>query len=183
MKTAIPFVSIVATLLGLFYMLTTMAPLPVVATIFLVVASWIGGSTVPTFLRTDELTPRRRPYVFKRIIDSDNPTMKYVVGSQKDIAERYWKSGTSKEEITHVAILHPDGRLYIGEAPARHSDVIKAMYIDHADGIENTQNAGFLTSRGRFVNRFEAAVLAEDCGQRRRVTGGDSRQLYSEDLW
>ncbi|MCZ7855074.1 hypothetical protein O9X81_00430 [Agrobacterium salinitolerans] len=53
------------------------------------------------------------------------------------------------------------------------------MSIDGA--VATPQAQGFITDKGRFVNRVEAFYLAHAAGQIISATNGP--QLYSEDLW
>ena len=41
---------------------------------------------------------------------------------------------------------------------------------------------GFVTNKGRFVDRKEGWVIAEAAGQIKRTTGNKG-QLFSEDMW
>lgn len=66
--------------------------------------------------------------------------------------------------------------------PARHGEVWKQFclinpYLDGGIFVE-----GFLTSRGRFVDRPEGARVADNAHQRTRFTG-PANKLFSEDLW
>ncbi len=67
--------------------------------------------------------------------------------------------------------------------PARHHTIIGTMDAQMSiDGAVATPQAqGFITDKGRFVNRVEAFYLAHAAGQITSATNGP--QLYSEDLW
>lgn len=93
-----------------------------------------------------------------------------------------------------VAVAHQwKGLTFSLPAPARHHDVIHAMAganIPHEARAPDAQ--GFLTSRGRWVSREEAAAIAEIAQQPLRpieLRGSVAdktyplRRLYSEDLW
>jgi len=60
----------------------------------------------------------------------------------------------------------------------RHHDI----FIRFGDEISrNPSDQGFFTSKGRFVNRKEAAIIAKTAGQ---VSSNFSQsRLFSEDLW
>lgn len=66
--------------------------------------------------------------------------------------------------------------------PARHGQVLHCAhrYLGISGGRE-TQ--GFLTSEGRFVNRIQARHIAHIAGQEPGNTGGQTPELFSEDLW
>lgn len=86
------------------------------------------------------------------------------------------------ETITAAALLY-DGTIYSAPPPARHHTVIRMM----ADqGLPNEamclRNQGFVTSTGRFVDRYEGARIARAAGQIiREPTPPD--MLTSEDVW
>ena len=67
--------------------------------------------------------------------------------------------------------------------PARHPTIIQTMDLEMSiDGpLATPQTQGFLTDKGRFVNRVEAYYLAYRAGQLKEAK--TTPQLYSEDLW
>lgn len=67
--------------------------------------------------------------------------------------------------------------------PARHHTIIQTMDTQMGiDGYVGSPPAqGFITDKGRFVNRVEAFYLAHAAGQIISATKGP--ELYSEDLW
>ena len=67
--------------------------------------------------------------------------------------------------------------------PARHHTIIQTMDTQMGmDGYKAISSAqGFITSKGRFVNRVEAFYLAFQSGQ--ITSDNKGPQLYSEDLW
>jgi hypothetical protein len=86
------------------------------------------------------------------------------------------------EMIIRAAIRH-DGTAYSLPAPARHHNVIALMI---GDGLPSEscrlQNQGFVTSTGRFVDRYEGFRVARAAGQLwRSPTPPD--MLTSEDVW
>lgn len=74
------------------------------------------------------------------------------------------------------------GEVYSLPAPARHGDVMRHInrHAD-ADAIIVPDDQGFLTSKGRYVNRFEARDIARLGGQAKSPQHPD--QLFSEDVW
>lgn len=86
------------------------------------------------------------------------------------------------ERITASALRTPMMLVVTLSAPARHHDVLGAMHaagFDRATVLRSTQ--GFLTSRGRFVDREAAYAIASDAGQIEGVSF--CGRLFSEDLW
>lgn len=65
------------------------------------------------------------------------------------------------------------------ERPERHGTCINFLF---KQGLEYKENQGFMTNKGRFVDRKEAAKIAIASGQGspRELCGG---LLFSEDLW
>lgn len=68
--------------------------------------------------------------------------------------------------------------------PARHHTIIQTMDTEMgiAGSLATPQTQGFITDKGRFVNRVEAYYIAWKAGQ---LLNGEkpTPQLYSEDLW
>lgn len=72
----------------------------------------------------------------------------------------------------------PAGRITLTAslpAPARHHDILWGL------GRVQPQDQGFLTDRGRFVDRAAAAEIARAAGQAQALIAPP--HLYSEDLW
>lgn len=83
------------------------------------------------------------------------------------------------ETITHVAIEYPEWTWSLPK-PARHHDVIQwRKKVTGKSGSGMRQ--GFITSRGRFVDRVIGAEIAYMGKQipHRKPNG----KLYSEDIW
>jgi hypothetical protein len=86
------------------------------------------------------------------------------------------------ELIVAVAVRTPFGNL-TRERPARHGDLWallpKGMQPDDPDVTH-----GFMTSRGRFVDRREAARIVVESGHGTpRTFDGYVPALFSEDMW
>ena len=83
--------------------------------------------------------------------------------------------------ITHVAIRHPDGRIFSLPRPYRHHHIIRVMVdaLEIEPPIRGRQ--GFLDNRGNFLSRKAAADLALKTGQ--CVKLDSPPRLFSEDLW
>jgi len=87
-----------------------------------------------------------------------------------------------EELIVAAAVRTPLGTI-TRDRPARHGDLWPllpaGMKTDDPDVVH-----GFMTSRGRFVNRQEAARLVVETGQGTpRVHEGYVPALFSEDMW
>jgi len=67
--------------------------------------------------------------------------------------------------------------------PARHHTIIQTMDLEMGVGGASAtpDRQGFITDKGRFVNRVEAFYIASQSGQ--IVNQAQGPQLYSEDLW
>ena len=84
------------------------------------------------------------------------------------------------ETIEAAAIIHGDV-VYSVPRPGRHHNVCHVMV---AAGLptDAQRYQGFVTSTGRYVDRKEAAVIAQAAGQI-RVKTGPADTLFSEDVW
>lgn len=74
--------------------------------------------------------------------------------------------------------------ILFSERPGRHGDVI--WEAGQLSGLRTAGGEhGFVTSRGRFVDRREAAELVARTGQgsHRDMGAGYPAQLFSEDMW
>jgi hypothetical protein len=82
--------------------------------------------------------------------------------------------------IKAAAILTKAGKVYTSPAPKRHFDIIIAMT---KKGYPTTKvQRGFLTSEGKYVNRRQARVIAENANQLLPNNFG-LKELYTEDVW
>lgn len=95
-----------------------------------------------------------------------------------------WRSTTLPTETVTRAAIRVRGTVYSVPAPGRHHDVILHMRNDV--GISAPQDEsweqGFVTSAGRFVDRYEGRKLAEQAGQL-LPRAYDVPQLFSEVVW
>ena len=84
-----------------------------------------------------------------------------------------------------VAAAVSDGKMVFSmQRPMRHGDVLESMLVEFGlDAMEigYPDNQGFLTSEGRFVERYEAGKIACAAGQIESLKWPPL--LYSEDLW
>lgn len=80
------------------------------------------------------------------------------------------------EMIVASAILK-NGEIYTGK---RHSDIFRdTLPLGCLKGDDSIQ--GFVTDKGKFLNRIEAGQHVLKCGQIKELRCDN--QLYSEDLW
>ncbi len=88
------------------------------------------------------------------------------------------------ERIEAAAILW-EGQIYTLPRPARHGDLFKAN-CEVVNGVVRGKilggEQGFVTNKGRFVDRKEGCQIAHAANQIIRQTGGPNT-LYTEDLW
>lgn len=86
-----------------------------------------------------------------------------------------------KEKIIQAAIKK-DGVVYTLPQPARHNQVLRLCEELLTKGLVRARgDQGFLTNKGRFVDRIEAAAIALAAKQIEKL--GWPPNLYSEDLW
>lgn len=107
----------------------------------------------------------------------------FFAGTAAEYREFFSADCSEPERIVHAATLHRrTKRIYSVAAPGRHHQVLSMMRqvgltTNHSENIQ-----GFVTSRGRFLNRTEAAIVAKLAGQLIRKTPPEDA-LFSEDLW
>ena len=65
------------------------------------------------------------------------------------------------ERIITAAIKH-NGKIYTGSS---HGNIMQEMTNSGVKGEFRNNEQGFLTDKGRFVNRVEAAKIAREAGQ------------------
>jgi len=84
-----------------------------------------------------------------------------------------------------AAAIQIDGVTISLPRPARHGQVLHAAeaFLEARDFGRETQ--GFITNRGRFVNRVQAKQIAHIAKQKqlRPESERHGRDLFSEDLW
>ena len=83
----------------------------------------------------------------------------------------------NKEKIVSVAVKIDDNVIAVVEPPGRHEDILVPLY---KFGVDITGEQGFMTSKGRFVDRGEADRIAIAAGQTKKH---NEYCLVSEDLW
>jgi hypothetical protein len=87
----------------------------------------------------------------------------------------------SKEFITEIAIREDPILIHLPK-PARHHDLVHIYFSLTGKTAPSGDAQGFLTNRGRFVDRQEACVIARLADQIKEKTGPEDI-LFSEDLW
>lgn len=81
-----------------------------------------------------------------------------------------------KQECEHAYLYPKPYRQVFSMALGwRHADII----YKYMDVIDQSDLGGFCTSKGRYVDREEAAKIALECGQ----ISEEKRLLYSEDIY
>jgi len=97
----------------------------------------------------------------------------------------------AEREIIVAAAIRINGVVCAVEKPGRHHDVIHRL-AGAFDKRPIVGVQGFVTSAGRFVDRFEAARIATAADQILPVDGSDGvaikrdligGRLFSEDVW
>ena len=87
------------------------------------------------------------------------------------------------ESILSAAIF-VGGVIHSIPQPGRHHHIIDKMVVNGMKPWQWSSNdQGFLTSTGRFVNRFEAMNIAKNSGQLLGKSPTVENELFSEDLW
>jgi hypothetical protein len=93
------------------------------------------------------------------------------------IAERM-----KQEEIACVAIQYPDIGVLALPVPARHHHVMWTRLLIDGQRTAGDCEQGFLTTKGRFVDRKEALKIANRADQIVEKHGHPGL-LFSEDMW
>jgi len=97
-----------------------------------------------------------------------------------DQAVRLWNTRHVPEERITTAALLVQGSILTLPRPARHGHLMRCLSTVKFLPVEPWEQ-GFVTSRGRFVDRSTALDIAKQAGQ---VTGTENpHRLFSEDLW
>lgn len=93
-------------------------------------------------------------------------------------------------EFITAAAVRWRGAAHSVPRPGRHHDVIRVLFSRWPEGAPFAGTQGFMTSRGRFVDRREGAKIAYNAGQllpdelaRRGRTPETHDKLFSEDMW
>ena len=81
-----------------------------------------------------------------------------------------------EEKIVHAAVKSLDGWIFFGKC---HADCFRKAAFMNVNMSQKADDQGFLTSTGRFVNRFQAGAVA----YRAQQTTDRKKFLFSEDLW
>lgn len=99
---------------------------------------------------------------------NDYHSLKYVMCA----ANRYTHKFTGK------VIIVPGLRHYDHKIMRPLLDMLDITHINY-----NKPEQGFIDTRGNFLNREEAMVLAKQCNQLANRVGGDTVTLFSENLY
>lgn len=85
-----------------------------------------------------------------------------------------------KTEYIECAAITHFGKVYALARPARHHDIIGMICYELKTNFVGSGGQGFLTNRGRFVDRLEGEMIARLAGQVDVLIGS---VLTSEDMW
>jgi len=80
------------------------------------------------------------------------------------------------EVIKHAAVKAQAGMIILGKA---HSECFQQAFHSGIMTSKKAIDQGFMTNKGRFVDRNEAARIAGDAGR----VHGSCTILFSEELW
>jgi hypothetical protein len=155
--------------------------LPILAGAY--IAGWVVHKNSVAFDHSSRLTEK-----IERVIWGKFPHMEVWRGYQIQYLQRVWSPADAPETIMFVAIKHANGLIYSIGKPGRHHDVMDIMTeYEHGNdpdepSVDAFEDQGFVTSRGRYVSRYEGASIARRNNQLiREPTPYD--ELTSEDLF
>jgi len=86
---------------------------------------------------------------------------------------------TEKEICICAAVIDSTGYIWRGH---RHADCI-GLIIENRRGYTESSSQGFITSKNRFVDRYEGYKLQIEAGIPSASGGYRGERLYSEDLY
>lgn len=120
--------------------------------------------------------------VLEQLLDTYEKKMTCTCPHQDATEPDHDSACPAKERIVAAAIHHA-GISFSVPPPQRHHNVAQLMFgLGLPTDAQRYQ--GFLTNRGRFVDRFEAAKIAraaQQVGSQKRTD--PQGELFSEDLW
>ncbi len=106
----------------------------------------------------------------------------FFAGTEQDYRSFFAGECNKPERIAHVATrLRTSGRIYSVTAPGRHHN-IEALLRQVGIPLSSDTQQGFVSTRGRWLNRKEACVVATLANQLIRKTPPET-ELFSEDIW
>ncbi len=106
-------------------------------------------------------------------------------GEQAELSVLEWVLMTDPDirdigrRIVCAALQYDSGELIVG--PRHFCPVMNAQLCRSDDN--GIPEQGFIDQRGKFLNRTEAWIVADEAGQIIRRVGGDEKKLYSENLY
>ena len=107
----------------------------------------------------------------KKLIDED-------LAVSMSMGRRLWFQLEPKDKIVNAAMMH-EGKMWTGR---RHYEIIRD--IVEGTGVSRAKGEqGFVTDKGKFVNRSEALKIAISSGQVEEGKTINRKHLFSEDLW
>jgi len=99
----------------------------------------------------------------------------YITPEMADINQELAEKANNLDGDIKNLYKEPHRQVFNMATGWRHADIL----YKYGDCIKKDMG-GFMTSKGRYVNREEAAQIALECGQ---ITDPDIRILYSEDIY
>ncbi len=106
-------------------------------------------------------------------------------GEQAELAALEWVLITDPDirdigtRIVCAALQYDTGELIVGP---RHFCPVMRKQLENSDD-NGIPEQGFIDQHGKFYNRTEAWIIADNAGQIVRRVGGDEKKLYSENLY
>jgi hypothetical protein len=89
--------------------------------------------------------------------------------------------------MIYYSAIKKENKIYVGK---RHHDCFAKMVRCGVDNVNIDSVQGFITDKGKFVERNEAYKIAKSCGQYKReqlcskdCSPSTLKILFSEDLW
>lgn len=97
----------------------------------------------------------------------------------------YYSLSFDHEYIAGVSVVTKENRIVSSPLLARHSDLITAIVYCLGSGVhEGINRQGFITSKGRYVNRKEGLEIAKKYnGMIRKEVENNHKELFSETLF
>lgn len=124
-----------------------------------------------------EKLSRLRQNLARLILNDDcTDAIEEVLAQIRELEDETNIEVTEEETIKHAAVKSEAGWIFIGKC---HADCFHKAHHIKIKMSQKADDQGFITSRGRYVFRGEAAKIAFKSGQ----TLDDKKILFSEDLW
>lgn len=107
-----------------------------------------------------------------------------LIGPEWTFIHQFRLLRSTQERVDFAAVRTPANIIYAVTRPGRHGTCFAAVEADGQFDELAELAEGFVTSHGRFVNRWEAYRIADEADQLEgREKTGNMGMLHSEDLW